>query len=322
MAQSDDIANLFDQFGGKANTYQELSRVNSARQSRERWPLLSVLDLGSAQVNQAPAVKNDESGTPPPVVTFKPAPRLAPNEVMPGMAPARSDLGLASLPLQKAAVPTPVAVPAVPAAAPEPVMTAAAAVAAPSPAPAPTPLPAAVLTPPPALASTPAPAIQAPVAPAPQTSPFIQPAYQAQPAVAPATVPSPWAAPSVQAPPSATWAPAGSQAPAPLAPAWPAAPATPATPSPMSFVRSPVAAPPSTAGPSWVPETQPPAVAPRSPLAQLFANVPGAKAPAPQSIPAGATELQILFARLAGHEMPRQNTSPLNSLWKNLRGGA
>jgi len=38
---SDDIANLYRQFGGTASDYQELGRDNVVRQSRERWPLLA-----------------------------------------------------------------------------------------------------------------------------------------------------------------------------------------------------------------------------------------------------------------------------------------
>lgn len=38
---SDDIANLYRQFGGQPDNYQELGRDNVVRQSRERWPLLA-----------------------------------------------------------------------------------------------------------------------------------------------------------------------------------------------------------------------------------------------------------------------------------------
>ncbi len=38
---SDDIANLYRQFGGQPDNYQELGRDNVIRQSRERWPLLA-----------------------------------------------------------------------------------------------------------------------------------------------------------------------------------------------------------------------------------------------------------------------------------------
>ncbi|QHI98929.1 hypothetical protein GT347_13595 [Xylophilus rhododendri] len=38
---SDDIANLYRQFGGQSDSYQELGRDNVVRQSRERWPLLA-----------------------------------------------------------------------------------------------------------------------------------------------------------------------------------------------------------------------------------------------------------------------------------------
>lgn len=48
MKESDDIANLFRHFGGQPGQYQEISRANEARQSRERWPLLASIEADQA----------------------------------------------------------------------------------------------------------------------------------------------------------------------------------------------------------------------------------------------------------------------------------
>ena len=46
MKQSDDIVNLFQQFGGKADPYQELARKQEHQRSSERWPLVSAVQEG------------------------------------------------------------------------------------------------------------------------------------------------------------------------------------------------------------------------------------------------------------------------------------
>lgn len=43
MKNSDDIVNLFQQFGAKADPYQELARKHEHKLSSERWPLLSAV---------------------------------------------------------------------------------------------------------------------------------------------------------------------------------------------------------------------------------------------------------------------------------------
>jgi len=48
MKESDDIANLFRHFDGQPGQYQEISRANEARQSRERWPLLASIEADQA----------------------------------------------------------------------------------------------------------------------------------------------------------------------------------------------------------------------------------------------------------------------------------
>ena len=55
MTKSEDIVNLFQQFGGQVDDYQELSRQQSAEQAKKRWPLLSALELGQATAATARA---------------------------------------------------------------------------------------------------------------------------------------------------------------------------------------------------------------------------------------------------------------------------
>lgn len=47
MNPSDDIANLFQKFGGATNSYQELSAQQAQQRSAERWPLVSALNESS-----------------------------------------------------------------------------------------------------------------------------------------------------------------------------------------------------------------------------------------------------------------------------------
>lgn len=43
MSQLDDLSQLFQRFGGKAEAYKEIVRDDAAAQARERWPLLSAV---------------------------------------------------------------------------------------------------------------------------------------------------------------------------------------------------------------------------------------------------------------------------------------
>ena len=58
MNNSDDIANLFKQFGGQADQYREIGRSNDAKLSRERWPLLSSVE--ATQPTDAPPVQHKD----------------------------------------------------------------------------------------------------------------------------------------------------------------------------------------------------------------------------------------------------------------------
>lgn len=54
MKQSDDIANLFQQFGAEAGPYHELARQQEHSASSQRWPLLAA--VRGADVNEVPSV--------------------------------------------------------------------------------------------------------------------------------------------------------------------------------------------------------------------------------------------------------------------------
>lgn len=90
MPKSDDIVNLFRQFGGQADEYQEISRANTSRLSRARWSLLTALDATGSQ--EVPAVQPAESAGVPPPLAFCPAPMESladapPVVETPGVAP-------------------------------------------------------------------------------------------------------------------------------------------------------------------------------------------------------------------------------------------
>ena len=64
MKQSNDIVNLFQQFGGKADPYQELARKQEHQRSSERWPLVSA--VRGAVGGDVPAVDRRPGGLPAP----------------------------------------------------------------------------------------------------------------------------------------------------------------------------------------------------------------------------------------------------------------
>ena len=72
MKQSDDIVNLFQQFGGKADPYQELARKQEHQRSSERWPLLSA--VRGAVAADVPSVDRRPGGLTAPVPHNPPAP--------------------------------------------------------------------------------------------------------------------------------------------------------------------------------------------------------------------------------------------------------
>lgn len=87
MSQLDDLSQLFQRFGGKAEAYKEIVREDAAAQARERWPLLS-------------AVRVDGAGLVPPVHAIA-QPAAAP--VAPVASPAMT---AAVRPMAKPIVPT------------------------------------------------------------------------------------------------------------------------------------------------------------------------------------------------------------------------
>ena len=64
MKQSEDIVNLFQQFGGKADPYQELTRKQEHQRSSGRWPLVSAVQ--GAGGGDVPAVDRRPGGLPAP----------------------------------------------------------------------------------------------------------------------------------------------------------------------------------------------------------------------------------------------------------------
>ncbi|WP_366145919.1 cellulose biosynthesis protein BcsP [Acidovorax sp.] len=62
MKNSDDIVNLFQQFGAKADPYQELARKHEHKLSSERWPLLSA--VRDAMGEDVPPVQRRVGTTP------------------------------------------------------------------------------------------------------------------------------------------------------------------------------------------------------------------------------------------------------------------
>lgn len=62
MKHSDDIVNLFQQFGAKADPYQELARKQEHKLSSERWPLVSA--VRDAVGDDVPAVDRRAGAVP------------------------------------------------------------------------------------------------------------------------------------------------------------------------------------------------------------------------------------------------------------------
>lgn len=183
MQQPQDIAHLYQEFGGQPDTYREITRMRTAQQARERWPLISALGDLSAGV---PPVRPGEVAPPQPQ-EWRAAPPsaapVAPEPVRGGVEPTG--------PLPVAPLAPPMGVPAVAAVAPQ--WNAAPLV--PAPAPAPAVAPAAVAAPvvPLAAAATVPPVAPAPVAPA--SAPVALSAPQRGPVQSPAG-PAPVAAPA------------------------------------------------------------------------------------------------------------------------------
>ena len=85
---SDDIANLYRQFGGTADNYKELGRDNVVRQSRERWPLLATVRAQDASRPVRPVLPG-EIVKPLPVAASQPAPMpMVFDEIAAGQAAA------------------------------------------------------------------------------------------------------------------------------------------------------------------------------------------------------------------------------------------
>lgn len=137
MQRSQDIAHLYQGFGGQPEEYRELTRTREAEQAGARWPLISAVGALSV-AEQIPPVQAGEAAEPsqqvwhvmrPAVQTVVPPAPIAPTE-SPAAVPsvlARSeswrDTPFASLPASQAPAPTPPQQPswATPASVPVPV---------------------------------------------------------------------------------------------------------------------------------------------------------------------------------------------------------
>ncbi|MDF1486010.1 cellulose biosynthesis protein BcsP [Ramlibacter sp. H39-3-26] len=89
MQKSDDIVNLFQQFGGKADSYQEIAQGHDSQLARARWPLLSALDAAVGE--QVPPVQPAENLVSPPTpapASAVPSPwHAAPPPALPALEP-------------------------------------------------------------------------------------------------------------------------------------------------------------------------------------------------------------------------------------------
>ena len=144
MQKTNDIATLFQQFGGSPDSYQEISRQQHSQAARTRWPLLAKIDGVGPEV--IPPVQNHErlpaqgvplqSAAPPPPPPPPPAPsrlRFGLGRAASGPAEPAQRSPLAALRSVAAPVPAPApaaplpqshrAVPTAPAPVPAPVLS-------------------------------------------------------------------------------------------------------------------------------------------------------------------------------------------------------
>lgn len=64
MSTSSDIKSLFDRFDGDATTYREIGVENDARDARERWPLLGLIDPRRFEAGTGGSLSNDAQARP------------------------------------------------------------------------------------------------------------------------------------------------------------------------------------------------------------------------------------------------------------------
>lgn len=63
MQKTSDIAHLFQEFGGKTESYREIAREHDASQARARWPLISALAETSGTLAPVPPVSAGEDAS-------------------------------------------------------------------------------------------------------------------------------------------------------------------------------------------------------------------------------------------------------------------
>lgn len=63
MQKTSDIVHLFQEFGGKTESYREIAREQDASQARARWPLISALAETSGTLAPVPPVSAGEDAS-------------------------------------------------------------------------------------------------------------------------------------------------------------------------------------------------------------------------------------------------------------------
>lgn len=269
MTKSEDIVNLFQQFGGQVDDYQELSRQQSAAQAKKRWPLLSALEVGQTTAIAAPGVVEAEAPVTSGPIEFRPAPVAPP---VPVLTPSGQHLCAAELALSTSA-PAPAFTPA-PAAPP---------VAAPAPAPV-------------QAAFEPAPAVAA-VTAMPKPTPAAPVPTQATVPTASPTLAAAWALPAVATPAHAAES-SPPAVPAPVAPVASPPPAPVAAQAPRPAPQALSSASPLASLAQVAPAPAPAPTAPTTELQGIFNRLAGRTDPAPP--PPAPSGLAALWQNLRG----------------------
>lgn len=89
MKESDDIANLLKQFGGRPDEYYEIGRASEAKDSQARWPLLSSIEATQGEHRPPVEPHTPASKVPPPQANLRT--RVAPLASAPAASEARAE---------------------------------------------------------------------------------------------------------------------------------------------------------------------------------------------------------------------------------------
>jgi hypothetical protein len=89
MKDSDDIANLLKQFGGRPDEYYEIGRASEAKDSQARWPLLSSIEATQGEHHPPVEPHTPNSGAQPLQGNLRA--RVAPMASAPAASEARAE---------------------------------------------------------------------------------------------------------------------------------------------------------------------------------------------------------------------------------------